>query len=104
MICHASLTSPTRHRTEHSSNQAKAMASWREISPLENNSVYREPLSGSKTSFPMAATEHRAAPWVSGYKGTDSGRDQESQTHIVFNHCLRLLGPARIKVIFKDTE
>lgn len=48
------------------------MASWREINPLENYSEYKEPLSGGKTRFMMAAAQI-AAPWVSGYKGRDQG-------------------------------
>lgn len=61
--------------------------------------------SGGKIRFTMAATQHREVPPVCPVtKGETSDRDRKSQTPTFFSYCLQLLGPARIKVTFKDTE
>lgn len=53
----------------------------------------------------MAATEDREMyPMGLIKKGETGGRNHKSQTCKLCNYCLRLSGPARIKVIFKDTE
>lgn len=118
------------------------MATWSEINPLEICSEYKEPLSGRKTRFTVAAAGHRKMPFPTRAlvtKGETRGRDpklhtmqyicylllndileiylvllinvipiifnlkKKLQTHILVNYCLRLLGPAKIKVIFKNT-
>lgn len=62
-------------------------------------------LSGGKIRFTMAATHHREMlPVCLVTNGETSGRDCKSQTNTLFNYCPQLLGAARTKITFRDTE
>lgn len=82
------------------------MALRSEINPLDQSTIVNTGnLSGGKIRFMMAATQHREMPPVRLVtKGETSGRYHKSQTNTLFSYCPQLLGPAGIKVTFKDTE